>query len=142
MRLILIPLSMLWAATACTSLPEASRTGKVYEVIIQEGLHPVSPRDVKVRPGDEVRFANHRVDPVWVYFFRDSPDELACQRGFSFYWGTEESAKIRPNESASICFSKPVSVGFSVQMEPTFRGGDEPGSQKIPAAIPGAILVE
>ncbi len=127
-------------ATGCASLPERSRTGKVYEVLIQEGA--VSPQSVRVRPGDEVRFVNHRIDPIWVYFFRDSPDELACQRGFSFYWGTEEVAKIRPNESASVCFSKPVSVGFSVQMEPTVHGGEEPGALKISGAMPGAILVE
>jgi plastocyanin len=127
-------------AAACGGLPASSRTGKVYEVVIQEG--EISPRDVRVRPGDEVRFVNQRLEPVWVFFFRDTPDELACQRGFSYFWGTEESAKIRPNESASVCFSRPGAVGFSVQMEPPFRGGDELGALKISGAIPGAIVVE
>lgn len=135
-------LLMLLSVTACAGLPETSRTGKVHEVIIQEGTPHISPRDVRVRPGDEVRFVNHRLGAVWIYFFRDSPSELACQRGFLFYWGTEESAKIRPNESVSVCFAKPGAVGFSVQTEPTVQGGDRLGALKIPGAIPGAILVE
>ncbi len=139
-RGLLLILAALLLAEGCSSLPTGTLTGKVHEVLIQEG--EITPRDVKVRPGDEVRFVNLRLKPVWVFFFRDTPDELACQRGFSYFWGTEESAKIRPNESASLCFSKPAPVGFSVQMEQTFRGGDELGALKISGAIPGAIVVE
>lgn len=125
-------------ALACAGLPTTSRTGAVHDILISK---QISPRDVTVQPGDEVRWINRRLAPVWLYFSREALDEVSCRRGFSFFWGNEESARIEPNQSVSLCFSKTRIVGYWVQNQPIVQGGDRPGATTIPAAIPGAVLV-
>jgi len=131
--------TLLCLATACAALPTTSRTGKVHEITIAE---EISPRDLEVQPGDEVQWVNRRGAPVWVYFFRDSPDELSCQRGFSYYYGTEEVAKVEPNQSVSLCFAGVGAVEYLVQRQPTIHGGDRLGANKISGAMPGVVLVK
>jgi plastocyanin len=125
----------------CAGLPTTTRTGKSAEVAITD--HAVSPRDVVVQPGDEVRIVNRRSGPIWVYFnLEDHLNDLSCKRGFSFFLGVEESAKIKPNQSASLCFTKAGVYGYSVQAQPTNEGGGTLGEITIPAAIPAAVVVE
>ena len=129
---------LLCLATACVALPTTSRTGTVHAITIAE---EISPRDLEVQPGDEVQWVNRRGDPVWVYFFRDSPDELSCQRGFSYDLGTEEVAKVEPDQSVSLCFANAGAVEYLVQRQPTIRGGVGEGGNKISGAMPGVALV-
>ncbi len=131
--------TLLCLATACAALPTTSRTGTVHEITIAE---EISPPDLEVQPGDEVQWVNRRVDPVWVYFFRDSPDELSCLRGFSYYYGTKKVAKIEPGQSVSLCFSIERTVGYLVQRQPTNQGGGRLGGTKITGAVPGVVLVK
>jgi len=78
---------------------------------------------------------------VWVYFYRDFPGELSCQRGFSYYYGTEEFAKIEPSQSASLCFSGAGAVEYLVQRQPTDQGGFDLGGINMTGAMPGVVLV-
>ena len=137
---VLVAVAILMSA--CSRLPTSTRTGKVYDIIITE--REVEPRDLVVGLGDEVRFRNEGIKPSYVFFFRDFVDELSCQRGFTLFWGTEEEAKIRPGESASLCFNRPGTVAYRVQWEPTAFGGigGTPGEVDIPPAISGAIIVK
>ena len=126
--------------TGCAGLPNDSRTGKKSVVTIADDS--VTPRDTIVRSGDEIQFVNSRSNPVWVYFSRDQLNELSCERGFSYFWGVEETAKIKPNQSASLCFGKPGEYGYWVQSQPTTVGGARAGKLRMPPAIPGAVVVE
>jgi plastocyanin len=138
LRLSVIAIVML--STACARLPADSRSGRTAVVrITEEGL---SPRDITVQPGDEVRLLNGRNRPAWIYFGRDRPTELSCRRGFSFFWGVEEVAKVRPGESASVCFSAPGEYGYWVQSQPTEQGGASLGELDMPTSLPAAIVVE
>jgi hypothetical protein len=110
----------------------------VYEVQISDTPHP---KDQEVHPGDEVRWINRRSAPVWMYFENDLPNELSCERGFSYYWGTEEVAKIEPGQSVSLCFGRQETVGYSIQPQPTVHGGPRLGDLNIPDATFGAIIV-
>jgi plastocyanin len=123
----------------CATLPTASRTGAVHEITITDVL---SPQDLEVEPGDEVRWVNRRPDPVWIYFTEHASRELSCKRGFSYFSGPEERAKIKPNESASLCFTRPETVGFSVQVAPAVEGGATLGALSEPPSVPGAIIVK
>ncbi|MFM8551439.1 MAG: hypothetical protein ACKOCD_03875 [Nitrospiraceae bacterium] len=132
-----------WFATACAGLPTTSRSGEVHDILITEDR--VSPQDLIVHIGDEVRWVNHRLTPVWVYFFRDTLDEVSCANGFSLFWANEEEAVIKPGQSVSICFAKEDAVSYTVQSEGTVIRGStagEGGSFKIPHGLHAAVIVE
>src|SRR5690242_12785490 len=112
LRMSTMAIAML-ASTACVTLPTDSRSGRTAVVHITED--DIAPRDVTVQPGDEVQFLNSGSASAWIYFSRDRLNELSCQRGFSFFWGVEEVAKLTPGESASVCFSTPGEYGYAVQ---------------------------
>lgn len=132
-----------WFATACAGLPAASLSGEVHDILITEDR--VSPQDLIVHIGDEVRWVNRRLGPVWVYFFRDSLDEVSCARGFSLFWANEEEAVVKPGQSVSVCFSKEDAISYTVQSEQTVMRGStagEGGSFKIPKGLHAAVIVE
>lgn len=132
-----------WLAAACAGLPATSRSGAVHDILITEDR--VSPQDLIVHIGDEVRWVNRRLSPVWVYFFRDSLDEVSCARGFSLFWGNEEEAVLEPGQSVSVCFAKEDAISYTVQSEQTVMRGStagEGGSFKIPKGLHAAVIVE
>ena len=138
----LLLLASGWLA-ACAGLPATSRSGAVHDILITEDR--VSPQDLVVHIGDEVRWVNRRVSPVWVYFFRDSLDEVSCVRGFSLFWGNEEEAVIKPGQSVSVCFAREDAISYTVQSEQTVMRGStagEGGSFKIPKGLHAAVIVE
>lgn len=132
-----------WLATACAGLPATSRSGEVHDILITEDR--ISPQDLIVHIGDEVRWVNRRLSTVWVYFFRDTLDEISCMRGFSLFWGNEEEAVIEPGQSVSVCFAKEDAISYTVQNEQTVMRGStagEGGSFKIPKGLHAAVIVE
>jgi plastocyanin len=131
---------MLLILGGCATLPTMSRTGKSAVVTITE--ESVEPLDVAVQVGDEVKIVNSRPRPVWIYFSRDDPRELSCQRGFSYFWGPEESAKVESNRSVSLCFAKPGTYSYSIQSSPIVQGGARLGELEIRGAVPAAIIVK
>jgi len=130
------------SVSACGTLPTATRTGKVYDILISE--EEIKPLDIEVEIGDEVRFRNERLKPAFVFFFRDFTDELSCQRGFTLFWGTEEEAVIESAGSASLCFGRPGTVGYTVRFDITHFGGigGTPGDITVPPGRSGAIIVK
>ena len=137
--MFLILIVFLALTDGCSSLPKTTTTGKIADVVVTD--EAVSPQDVTVQPGDEVKIVNKRTGPIWVYFSRDHLNELSCERGFSYFWGIEESAKIKPDESASLCFTKAGVYGYWIQTERTVQGGARPGKDNIPGATPAAVIV-
>ena len=111
------------AVYGCTSLPETSRTASVHDIKVEEKL---SPDNIVIQPGDEVRWVNLRKLPVQV----DVPDlqleDLSCQRGFTNPMGSlRESAQLNPNETVALCFKKAAVVNYNVRAETSLGGGKQ-----------------
>lgn len=117
-------------AAAC-SYPPTTRTGAVHDILVSEGPGPM---DLVVNPGDEVRWVNARSLPIRVDLMGIKSDGVSCDRGFSNIFGVlGESATIKPNQSASACFSKSGVVNYNLRMESAV-----PGGMKI---VPGIVRI-
>lgn len=123
----------------CVGLPDNSRSGHIHYVNVSD--LGISPKDLTVQSGDEVQFSNPGPGRVWIYFINDRWNALSCRRGFSYFWGNEESAAVQRNASVSVCFSRPGIYGYWVQPHRTDRGGAPQGQLSMQGAMPGAIIV-
>ncbi len=119
------------AAYGCTSLPETTRTAMIHDVKVEEKL---SAEALRVNPGDEIRWVNVRKLPVQVEIPGVKSDDLSCQRGFSNWMGSiHETARLKPNETASLCFKNPALINFIVRAETSLGGGMQ--------VLPGTVTV-
>jgi plastocyanin len=115
----------------CTSLPETTRTAAVHEIKLQEKL---TPDNILVQPGDEVRWTNTRKLTAKLEIPQLKSEDLSCQRGFTNWMGMlGETARLKSNETASICFKKAAVVNYNVRAETSLGGGDQ--------VLPGVIRV-
>jgi plastocyanin len=108
----------------CSNLPQTTQTGEVRDVKIES---TVSPEKVTVRPGDEVRWINHRKGNVTLILQDTKSERISCNRGFT----NEGTTVIGPNQTASICFNKAGEVKYNVRMESMLPGGEEPAKGEI-----------
>lgn len=109
------------AITGTGGIASTTRTGTIHEVRFEEHMTPVN---LWVQPGDEVRWVNQRRTPVSVEFLGDALEDVTCQSGFSsLLRRQQESATIRSNESASLCFGKVGTVTYNARMESPVAGG-------------------
>ena len=114
-------------------MPTVTRTGEVKDVIIRETVEPAS---FAANSGDEIRFINKRQSDVRVIFLNPVTENLNCQRNFGGPMGfgtkrNEYSAKLGPNETASICFRDPAEVKYVVRA----TSGDIIGEQNLAGNI-------
>jgi plastocyanin len=119
------------AIAGTSGIAETSRTGAIHDVSFEEHM---TPANLRVRVGDEVRWINQRNTPVTVEFLGDALDDVTCQRGFSnLMRRQQESATIQPNETASLCFGRPAVVTYNVRMTSPVAGGQriEAGSIRV-----------
>ena len=125
--------AMMVVTIGCSGMPTVTRTGNVQDVMIRDRL---SPADVTVRTGDEVRWINRRQGPVTIIFLDPVADRAACRQGFGGLMGISKgnSATLAPNESASMCFSKAGPVHYTVRMDSALPAGE--------LNVPGSIRVE
>lgn len=115
------------------SMPTLTRTGEVKDVIVRDSVEPAS---ISVNPGDEIRWVNKRQGTVKVIFLNPMTENLNCQRNFGGPMGfgtkrNEYSAKLKPNETASVCFRDTGEVKYVVRAE----SGDPIGEQNIAGTI-------
>jgi plastocyanin len=103
--------------TGCTTIPETTRTGEVRDVHIEAN---VAPEIIRARPGDEVRWVNHRLTPVKVILLDTKKDSVSCKRGFS----DDGTAVVAAGQTASICLSKAGEVKYHVRMDSPLPGGE------------------
>ena len=102
------------------SIPNTTRTGTVHDVNFEERM---TPTNLWVQPGDEIRWVNKRSTPVTVEFLEDALDDVTCQRGFSsFLRRQQETTTIQPNESASLCFRRQGTVTYNARMQSPVAG--------------------
>src|SRR3982751_6660833 len=71
---------LLVAACASNPMPETSLTGQVFEVNIDE--ESVTPAEVTMQRGDEVRWRNQTKGFVDVSFLQSLSDIAVCRKGF------------------------------------------------------------
>ena len=115
------------------SMPTLTRTGEVKDVVIRDNVEPAS---VTVNPGDEVRWINKRQGDVRVIFLNPMTENLTCQRNFGGPMGfgtkrNEYAAKLKSNETASVCFRDPGEVKYVVRA----ASNDPIGEQNIAGHI-------
>lgn len=117
----------LLAAAGCSAIAgtsgiaSTSRTGAVHDVKFEEHM---TPANLRVQPGDEVRWVNQRSTPVTVEFLGAALDDVTCQVGFSsLLRRQQESAEISPNETASLCFGRVGTVTYNARVESPVAGG-------------------
>jgi len=110
------------AAIAGTAgIATASRTGTIHDVKFEQRTTPL---ELWVQRGDEIRWVNQRSSPVLIEFLEDALENVTCQSGFSSVLRRQqESATIKPNENASLCFGKAGTVTYNVRMDSAVAGG-------------------
>jgi plastocyanin len=119
--------AMLATAAGCASIrgtdsiSDTTRTGTIHDVKFAERMTPLN---LQVQPGDEVRWVNQRSTPVTVEFLGEALTEVTCQNGFSnFLRRQQEETTIDPNESASLCFGTAGTVTYNARMDSPVAGG-------------------
>jgi len=106
----------------CESTPTVTRSGDVKDIIIGDNL---SPGEIVVSPGDEVRWVNKRTGPVRIVFLSPvSNKELSCKNNFGGLMTPSNTAKLGTNETASACFRDPGYVRYTVRMESADTTGE------------------
>lgn len=114
-----VVISALLAISCVDNLPSTSRTGSVQKVLIGTAL---SPPQVTLVPGDEVRWVNKQDGPVMIVFLTPIEEQLTCGRGFGL-GGVTNAARLAPNKSLSLCFAAPGRVRYTVHLNtPTVTG--------------------
>jgi plastocyanin len=134
--MIMIGAVLLMTSAGCASVPTTSRTGTIHEVSFAEHLSPVN---LTVRQGDEVRWVNKRSLPVTVEFLEGALGDVSCEEGFSqralrnLRARRQDSTTIQPNASASLCFTAIGLVPYNVRMESALAGGQtiESGTVRV-----------
>ncbi|MCC2642663.1 MAG: uncharacterized protein K0S45_3076 [Nitrospira sp.] len=124
------------ALSACTSLPQTSRTATVHDIKVEEKL---SPDSLSVRPGDEVRWINMRKLVAMVDIPNLKSEDLSCQRGFSNWMGSvSELIELKANDTASLCFKKPMVINYNVRADTSLGGGRQilPGTVRVDNSMP------
>ncbi len=133
---LIISAALLATAAGCASIQgtnsiaDTTRTGAIHDVNFEERM---TPANLRVRPGDEVRWINKRNTPVTVEFLGDALEDVTCQTGFSsLLRRQQESATIKQNESASLCFGRSGTVTYNARMQSPVAGDQiESGTIRI-----------
>ena len=100
-------------------LPSSSRTGKVQDIVIGS---TVTPSEVTLAPGDEVRWTNRHGAPVGLVFLNSIQEQVTCERGFGL-GGVANAAQLDRNKAISLCFATPGHVRYTVHLDaPTPTG--------------------
>jgi plastocyanin len=135
-RMIMIGAALLVTSVGCASVATTSRTGTIHEVRFAERMTPVN---LSVQAGDEIRWVNQRNLPVTVEFLEGALADVSCEEGFSqralsnLRGRRQESTTIEPNESASLCFTTLGTVSYNARMDSALAGGQsiESGSIRV-----------
>jgi plastocyanin len=123
---VIIGSTLVAIATGCASVAETSRTGDIQEVRLAERL---TPADVQVESGEEIRWINERSMPVTIEFLEGALEDVSCERGFStrtfsnVMGQRREVATIKPHGTASLCFTAAGTVSYNARMESPIAGG-------------------
>jgi hypothetical protein len=104
---MLVCLGFIWLLADCTVVPPAPVFPTTHYVRIGT---VVSPLDLTVRVGDEIRWVNLTAAPVMLFLDFDRLS-LTCQNGFH----RSTMAKIQPDDYVSLCLARPGLFGYAVR---------------------------
>ncbi|MEP6888393.1 MAG: hypothetical protein ABI945_08735 [Nitrospirales bacterium] len=99
-------------------LAKFTRTGAIHDIRIGESI---TPAELTVRPGDEVRWVNGRSAGGQIVFTDSLRDRVSCQNRFS----GRDSTNVDPNEYVSLCFSSPGTYKYIARMGSPVAGGEK-----------------
>lgn len=116
----------LLTLVACHNLPESTRHGDIKEIVIGERF---ITGPFEVTAGDEMRWTNRQLAPVRITLLDYVLNTLSCRRNFSGHYYSGAESSLLPNESASLCFSKPGTVRYAVHAQGLIRTGESNVSQ-------------
>lgn len=121
---------LILGLAACSGMPDVTRTGKVANVVVRDGL---TPKTVTVSEGDEVRWVNQRTGTVRVEFVDPLAEGISCNDGFQRFLGigTDQAANLVPNATASLCFNRPGEKRYVVRMEAMTPSGEQYVSGRV-----------
>lgn len=117
----------------CGSLPQATRTAVIHNIKFEEHM---TPADLTIHVGDEVRWVNYRTLPVMIDIPGLNAEMLSCESGFSgMFGGVQEVTKLGANESANLCFKSVIVISYNGRMRSAAPGGMqiEPGTIRVVA---------
>jgi plastocyanin len=128
MKTTMIALVAVMAAAGCSSssslnsgdrhLPTFTRTGAIHDIRIGE---LITPTDLEVKPGDEVRWINTLNASGRIVFIEKLRDRVSCQKNFSGI----DSTKLDANDTVSLCFSSPGTYKYIARMDSPLPGGEK-----------------
>jgi|KBSMisStaDraftv2_1062788.scaffolds.fasta_scaffold11151_6 plastocyanin len=98
-------------------LAKFTRTGAIHDIRIGE---VVTPPQITVKPGDEVRWVNVWTSPGQLVFTDSLVDRVSCQNKFS----GKDATILAPNDYISLCFSSPGTYKYIARMGSPVPGGE------------------
>jgi len=115
-------LSLMVFLAGCASVPHTTRTGEIHEIRIEE---QPSHQTMVIQVGDEIRWINLRLKPVWIEFNPDATRSFSCQKGFSNRLKKKRAyTSLKMGQSASLCFSKNGVYKYNIRMKAPVPGGE------------------
>lgn len=132
-----IALLCLGIVSGCASASTVNPSIRTHFIQIRE---QVSPQDLYVSVGDEVRWQNLRPDPVKVRLLSHHRlDLVSCEKGFTRFGAMEDTATIPPREYVSLCFAKPGTVQYNVWLNSTDPRGRITPTANIQVFTPSTV---
>lgn len=99
--------------TGCQSVPSSSHATRIHTVNVGPNIEPLQ---INAGRGDEVRWVNHRSQPIALVFPKSDDVRTSCRSGFKSI-DSVLSAVVAPNASASMCFSELGKYDYQVRLD-------------------------
>lgn len=123
--------------SGCANTAAISPSIRTHFIQIRE---QVSPQDLYVYVGDEVRWQNLRPDPVKVSLLSHHRlDLVSCEKGFTRFGTMEDTATIPPTEYVSLCFSQPGTIQYNVWLNLDNPRGSMTPTARVQVSTPPAV---
>ena len=97
----------------CQSVPASSNATRIHTVDVGPKIEPLQ---INAGRGDEVRWVNHRSQPIALVFPKSDDVRTSCRSGFKSI-DSVLSAVVAPNASASMCFSELGKYDYQVRLD-------------------------
>jgi hypothetical protein len=113
--LLILALSPLLAlSTGCSSSANRA-TSPIHYIQIRD---TISPMDLYVSVGDQVRWQNLRGEPVKIGILPGVDlEKTSCEKGFRNFGVMDDFVTIKPREYVSLCFVRPGLVRYNVWLD-------------------------
>ena len=112
---------ILIAAAGCAKHTERADS-HVHYVQIRD---TITPMDLYVSVGDQVRWQNLRGEPVKIGLLPGVDlEKTSCEKGFRNFGIMEDFVTIKPRDYVSLCFVRPGLVRYNVWMDPQDSKGN------------------